>query len=209
MKWDDFEQEFKDANDKIKPSDKFKEQLDAMVKEETSSNVVPFYKNYKKMGAVAAALVVIVAGAGAYSIIGDFNSHNSSENKTVNSDVNVAADKSDNDDKTYHFEADDEQADTDVLKTFVGEYVQAGNADVTDGYMGITQSPDEVTIHFSEMDEYTTISDLVENDDGTLKVCGDELVFTLEHQDENVLMTVLESENEYLKEGDTVLFSQF
>ena len=27
MKWDDFEQEFKDANDKIKPSDKFKEQL--------------------------------------------------------------------------------------------------------------------------------------------------------------------------------------
>ena len=47
LKWDEFVQEFRDENDNIKPSDQFKEQLSAMVKEETSSNVIPFHRNYK------------------------------------------------------------------------------------------------------------------------------------------------------------------
>ena len=54
LKWDEFVQEFRDENDNIKPSDQFKEQLSAMVKEETSSNVIPFHRNYKKIGAIVA-----------------------------------------------------------------------------------------------------------------------------------------------------------
>lgn len=223
LKWDEFVQEFKDENDNIKPSDQFKEQLSAMVKEESSSNVIPFRRNYKKIGAVAASFAVLVIGVGVYGIMGNINSDKSkiSENMNMvagmNDDAENLDDQSDSIAGTYHFSPDN--ADSDVYGSFAGEYKQSGDAAVTDGYLSIVQSPNELSIRFFGAEEWTKTSDIKVQEDGSIEVrCeyyvteaepDDLLVFTLSHQDDEVLMTVVESEFPFLQEGDTVLFTKY
>lgn len=223
LKWDEFVQEFRDENDNIKPSDQFKEQLSAMVKEETSSNVIPFHRNYKKIGAIVASFAVLVIGVGVYGIMGNINSDKSKISENMNMAAGMSDDaenleeQSDSIAGTYHFSPDN--ADSDVYESFVGEYKQSGDAMVTDGYLSIVQSPDELSIRFFGAEEWTKTSDIKVQEDGTMEVrCeyylteaepDDLLIFTLEHQGDDVLMTVVESEYPFLQEGDTVLFTKY
>ena len=169
---DEFVQEFKDENDNITPSDQFKEQLSAMVKEESSSNVIPFRRNYKKIGAVAASFAVLVIGVGVYGIMGNINSDKSkiSENMNMvagmNDDAENLDDQSDSIAGTYHFSPDN--ADSDVYGSFAGEYKQSGDAAVTDGYLSIVQSPNELSIRFFGAEEWTKTSDIKVQEDGSI-----------------------------------------
>lgn len=114
---DKFAQEFKKQNDSIKPSQEFKDRLSAMVEEESKAKVIPFYRDVKKMGTIAAALAVVVISG---SILG-INMSNSSkvnenngvvagaaDNGGTADDAGASSDKSDSSSGlagSYHFEA--------------------------------------------------------------------------------------------------------
>lgn len=59
---EEFIEEFKKQNDTIKADPEFRNRLSAMVEAEASAKVIPFYKDVRKMGTIAAALAVLVIG---------------------------------------------------------------------------------------------------------------------------------------------------
>lgn len=88
---EEFIKEFKNDNDNIKPSDDFKARLAAVVEAESNSKVIPFYRDVKKLTAIAAALAVLVIGG---SVIGTNMLSSSSTSKSqasVNSDMSLEA----------------------------------------------------------------------------------------------------------------------
>lgn len=132
----------------------------------------------------------------------------------------------DYDDDDYDYDYDDDDYDysddgkSNLYESFVGEYKQSDNdAMVSDGYLTIEESPDEVSIRFAGSDEWTKTDDCVIMGDGTLKVTceyyvteaepDDLLEFTLELDGDDVLMTVLESDYPFLQAGDTVNFVKY
>lgn len=123
----------------------------------------------------------------------------------------------DYDDDDYDYSDDGK---SNLYESFVGEYKQSDNdAMVSDGYLTIEESPDEVSIRFAGSDEWTKTDDCVIMGDGTLKVTceyyvteaepDDLLEFTLELDGDDVLMTVLESDYPFLQAGDTVNFVKY
>ena len=130
----------------------------------------------------------------------------------------------DYDDDDYDYDDDDydysDDGKSNLYESFVGEYKQSDNdAMVSDGYLTIEESPDEVSIRFAGSDEWTKTDDCVIKGDGTLKVTceyyvteaepDDLLEFTLELDGDDVLMTVLESDYPFLQAGDTVNFVKY
>mgnify|MGYP004606427711 FL=1 len=111
-------------------------------------------------------------------------------------------------------------ADEDGYASYVGEYKQSVDANVTDGYLSISDVSDEISIRFFGAKEWTTTADYSVVDGGKLKVSceyyvteaepDDLLVFTLEHSGEDeIVMTVEESEFPFLAANDTITFKKY
>ena len=111
-------------------------------------------------------------------------------------------------------------ADEDGYASYVGEYKQSVDANVTDGYLSISDVSDEISIRFFGAKEWTTTADYSVVDGGKLKVSceyyvteaepDDLLVFTLEHSGEDeIVMTVEESEFPFLATNDTITFKKY
>lgn len=115
---------------------------------------------------------------------------------------------------------DSPAADEDGYASYVGEYKQSVDANVTDGYLSISDVSDEISIRFFGAKEWTTTADYSVVDGGKLKVSceyyvteaepDDLLVFTLEHSGEDeIVMTVEESEFPFLAANDTITFKKY
>ncbi len=111
-------------------------------------------------------------------------------------------------------------ADEDGYASYVGEYKQSVDANVTDGYLSISDVSDEISIRFFGAKEWTTTADYSVVGGGKLKVSceyyvteaepDDLLVFTLEHSGEDeIVMTVEESEFPFLAANDTITFKKY
>ena len=115
---------------------------------------------------------------------------------------------------------DSTSTDEDGYASYVGEYKQSVDANVTDGYLSISDVSDEISIRFFGAKEWTTTADYSIVDGGKLKVSceyyvteaepDDLLVFTLEHSGEDeIVMTVEESEFPFLAVNDTITFKKY
>lgn len=121
---------------------------------------------------------------------------------------------------TTPYKEENTAADEDGYASYVGEYKQSVDANVTDGYLSISDVSDEISIRFFGAKEWTTTADYSIVDGGKLKVSceyyvteaepDDLLVFTLEHSGEDeIVMTVEESEFPFLVANDTITFKKY
>lgn len=121
---------------------------------------------------------------------------------------------------TTPYKEENTAADEDGYASYVGEYKQSVDANVTDGYLSISDVSDEISIRFFGAKEWTTTADYSIVDGGKLKVSceyyvteaepDDLLVFTLEHSGEDeIVMTVEESEFPFLAANDTITFKKY
>lgn len=122
-------------------------------------------------------------------------------------------------------EYDTTETEEDVYNSYVGQYSQSedfleNGGHVSNGYLTVLDSSQEVEIRFFGAKKWTVSQSCDVLDDGKLQVkCeyyyseaepDDLLEFTLEKTGtDEVLLTVIESEYPGLEKGDTVLFEKF
>ena len=112
----------------------------------------------------------------------------------------------------------------DTYNSYVGEYSQVDDYDensgyVSDGYLTVSDSAQEVEIRFLGAKQWTKSQNCVVLEDGKLQVTceyyhseaepDDYMMFTLEHVDDGLKMTVVESDFPLLQPGDEVFFTKY